>query len=129
MTGTTADRFIRALQQVEETGNVEPLAELFADDAEISSLAVIEPLRGYAGAREFWKEYLHAFDHIHSQFTRVIEHDGEIILEWKSEGVLRNGCPIDYCGVSILETADGRVRRFRSYYDTAAFLKPLPCGA
>lgn len=129
MTSSTADRFIRALQQVEETGNVEPLAELFADDAELSNLAVIEPLRGYAGAREFWKEYLHAFDHIHSRFIRVIEHDGGIVLEWKSEGALRNGCPIDYCGVSILETAGGRVRRFRSYYDTAAFLRPLPCGA
>lgn len=129
MAEKTADRFMKALQEVEETGNVELLAEMFTDDAEIINLGLAEPLRGYAGAREFWKEYLHSFDHIHSHFTSVIEHDGKVILEWESEGALRNGCPIDYRGVSILETADGRVRRFRSYYDTAAFLKPLPCGA
>lgn len=124
MASEMAERFMKTLREIEETGRAELMAEMFADDAEISNLATIEPMRGRDGARQFWMAYLDAFDDIRSQFTRVIENDNQIALEWKSHCVLRDGSRVDYRGVSLLETEGGRVRRFHAYYDSAMFLKP-----
>lgn len=113
---------MRALQQAEQTGDVEPLVQMFTDEAELRNLATAQPLKGVDGARQFWRDYLSAFQRIHSHFTDVLEHEGRAALEWISEGVLCNGEPITYRGISILEAGHGRVRRFRAYYDSAAFL-------
>jgi hypothetical protein len=56
----------------------------------------------------------------------VREAEGLAVLEWESEGTLPGGEPIRYPGVSVIEFADGRVGRFSTYYDSAAF---LPQGA
>jgi len=124
MASEMAEKFMNALLEIEDTGHAESMAEIFSDDAEVSNLATIEPMRGRDGAQRFWMDYLNVFDHIRSQFTRVIENGGQIVLEWNSHGALRDGSRIDYRGVSVLETDGGRVRRFHAYYDTAMFLKP-----
>lgn len=56
----------------------------------------------------------------------MVESNGSAVLEWISEGTLTSGEPLKYQGVSIIETVDGKVQRFRTYYDSAAF---LPQGA
>jgi ketosteroid isomerase-like protein len=123
---TITERFIDALQEAERTRQVEDLVDLFADDAEATSLARSEPLTGRHGVRQFWEEYLGAFGEIRSEFTNVIENDQGSVLEWVSRGTLPNGQPVAYRGVSVLES-DGRlVQRFRTYYDSAVF---LPQGA
>ena len=44
------------------------------------------------------------------------------MLEWTSTGHLTTGAEISYRGVSVLDfDAGGRVTRFTTYYDTAAF--------
>jgi ketosteroid isomerase-like protein len=126
MASEIAERFMQTLQQVEETQDSEPLVSLFAEDAELSNLAMAEPLRGQAGARQFWQKYLSVFDRIHSHFTQVTEGSDTAVLEWVSEGTLSSGEPIRYLGVSIVEVQQGKVQRFRTYYDSAAF---LPEGA
>lgn len=127
MASQLAERFMQALQQIEQTKDVAPLVELFSEDAEVTNIALNEPLRGNNGVREFWQKYLEQFQHIRSTFNEVLEQQaesgGHIVLEWQSEGALRQGAPINYRGVSILETASDRVQRFRSYYDSAAFIK------
>lgn len=70
-------------------------------------------------------DYLKVFDRAASRFTQVTEGNGTAVLEWETDGVLRQGHPIHYCGVSIIETADGRVKKFRSYYDSAQFVHPV----
>jgi ketosteroid isomerase-like protein len=122
MANVMAERFMKTLQQIETTQEIEPLVELFAEDAELSNLATPEPLRGRSGAREFWRKYLSVFDRIHSKFTHVIEGDGGVVLEWVSEGSLKQGEPFRYRGVSVLELEQGEVQRFRTYYDSAAFV-------
>ena len=124
MGNQVSEAFMQALEQAEQTGDAARLVEMFSDDAEVSNLALKNPLRGREGAREFWRHYLHQFDHIHSEFTQVSETDGKAVLEWEAEGALRGGKPISYRGVTILETDRDQVRRFRSYYDSAAFLQP-----
>ena len=116
-----AERFMRALQEAERTRNVDPLVELFAEDASAENPAR-EPSRGRDDVREFWTAYLDAFDRVASNFTNVSEGGNLAVLEWTSEGALASGQPISYRGVSILDTDGDAVRAFRTYYDTAAFL-------
>lgn len=126
MTTELAERFMHTLQQVEETGNVEPLVAMFTENAELSNLAMIEPLEGRDGARRFWQKYLSVFERVHSKFTNVVEGDGTVVLEWNSSGALSTGEEVNYQGVSILETDSGQVKSFRTYYDSAVF---VPQGA
>lgn len=126
MTSEIASRFMQTLQQIEDTGDVEPLVAMFTEDAELSNLAMTEPLKGRDGARKFWQKYLSVFERIHSKFTNVIEGDGTSVLEWISEGALSTGESLNYRGVSLIETDNGQVHRFRTYYDSAVF---LPQGA
>jgi ketosteroid isomerase-like protein len=121
-TRTVAERFMAALQGFEADGRVERLADLFADDAELSNLAHAE--RGRDGARRFWQQYRAAFGEILSAFRAVIVGEGGAALEWESDGTLSSGAPIRYRGVSLLEVDGDRVRRFRTYYDSAAFVTP-----
>ena len=118
--------FMSALQETERTGTLEPLLALFHDDAEALNLGRTEPAQGREGLREFWQTYLHAFREIRSEFTHVIEGDRGAVLEWVSRGALPTGQPVEYRGVSVLEADGGKVRRFRTYYDSAVF---LPEGA
>lgn len=119
-------RFMQTLQRIEETREVEPLVDLFSDDAELINLAMPEPLKGKEGAHRFWDKYLSVFDRIHSEFTHVVESNGASVLEWVSKGTLSNSEEITYRGVSVLEFNNDRVQRFRTYYDSATF---LPQGA
>lgn len=119
------ERFMRALHQAEQTGEPEPLATLFTEDAELSNLSATVQ-RGREGGLRFWREYLSTFDSIRSQFTNIIEGQGAVALEWIAQGTLSTGRPISYRGISVLELDNDQVRRFRTYYDSAAF---LPGGA
>lgn len=126
MTSAMAESFMKTLQQVENTGDVEPLVAMFTEDAELMNLAMTEPLKGHEGARRFWQKYLSVFERIHSKFTHVVEGDRTAVLEWISEGALSNGESVNYRGVSLIEIDNERVRHFRTYYDSAVF---LPQGA
>lgn len=124
MASEIVERFIDGLKRAEEAHDPAPVAELFADDAELINLARKEPARGKEGAQRFWADYLHAFGKVRSEFFHVFEGEGSAALEWNADGELPNGKPIRYRGISILDTADGHVKRFRTYYDSAAFVAP-----
>jgi len=126
MASKTAERFMQVLQETEQTGQLQPLVELFSDDAELINLARTEPLKGRNGAHQFWSDYLSVFEHIRSNFTHVAEGDSTAVLEWISQGALSNGEPLSYRGISVLEISNDQVQRFRTYYDSAVF---LPLGA
>ena len=76
MPSETTERFMTALQQAEDGGDLGPLVALFHEDAELTNLANDEPRRGRDGARRFWDEYLQAFDQIRSTFGHVFD-DGQ----------------------------------------------------
>ncbi|MDQ4075054.1 MAG: nuclear transport factor 2 family protein [Chloroflexota bacterium] len=113
---------MNALQGMEETGDMQKLVELFSEDAELRRLTLDEAYHGREGARAFWNEYLEQFREIRSTFHNVIEGDNTAALEWTSKGRLREGEEIEYRGVSILEWDGDQVQRFRTYYDSAAFI-------
>ncbi len=126
MANDLPETFMKTLQQIEESRDPAALVELFTDDAELVNLAQTEPMRGRDGAQTFWKHYLGAFSKVHSTFHHHFATDSDATLEWTSDGALPDGEPIKYRGVSILEMRDNKVSRFRTYYDSAAF---LPGGA
>lgn len=122
---TTVQRFADALQELERTRDLDAFVEVFADQVHLVRPEGRGDERGKDGARRFWQAYLDQFDEVGSHFSRLEEsgHLGE--LEWTGEGRLRTGRPVSYRGVSLLEIGDdGLVRRFATYYDTAAFLVP-----
>jgi ketosteroid isomerase-like protein len=126
MPSELTSRFIQSLQHAEQKGDLAPLIDLFSDDAQLSNLAMLEPLKGKDGARRFWEKYLSVFEQINSEFTNIVESNGAAVLEWISKGALSTSEDIRYQGVSILEMDGERIHRFRTYYDSAAF---LPQGA
>lgn len=126
MAQSVAEKFMQELQQMEQSHDAAELVALFDQDAELSTIALEAPLRGQEGAQEFWQSYLRQFDQIHSEFIEVSEMDGKAVLEWQAEGTLPGGKPITYRGVTLLDIEQQQVKRFRSYYDSAAFVHPQP---
>ena len=124
LTDDVTKRFVAALGKAEEARDAAPLVELFADDAELESLSRHDTARGADGAKQFWTEYLHAFASVRSTFGMVVANGSAAVLEWTSSGTLPNGKPVEYRGVSILEVDGDRVKKFRTYYDTAPFVAP-----
>lgn len=123
-TKAVADRFTAALNEAEARHDPAPLLALFDPQAELASVAKPDPVRGQDGAKQFWDEYLGAFQDVRSEFTRVVAGGPVAVLEWVSEGTLPTGKPIRYRGVSVLEVVGERVSRFRTYYDSAVFVAP-----
>ena len=111
-----ARRFIDALGRLERRRELEPMVGLFADDAGVGNVLVTEGETGPSGTREFWARYRGSFDALRSEFRNVIEADGRAALEWTTTGDA-NGKEVFYDGVSLLEIEDGKVSRFRAYFD------------
>ena len=121
------EEFMKRLQEFESTGDVNPLAELFAAEPDLSNVT-----RGNVAAakteatshspKDFWRSYRAAFQRIGSHFTHVMSDDRGAALEWTAQGALPSGLPIQYSGVSVLELEGDKVRRFRAYYDSAALI-------
>jgi ketosteroid isomerase-like protein len=119
-----ARAFADALLAFESGGDVSDLADLFTDGAELNrpeATGVENP----GDAAAFWTSYRDQFKEISTEFGEVHECEQHASLEWSSSGSLSTGRSITYRGVSLLHLDDdGKVDRFATYYDTAAFLEP-----
>lgn len=114
-----AQNFIDALRAIEEHRDFSPMLALYADDCETSNPSDRRPHRGRDGAERFWHAYRAAFKDVHSDFRAVVEGDDKAILEWTSRGRNAHGEDFEYDGVSVVELEDGKIRRFRAYFDPA----------
>ena len=128
MAKPTADEFIAALRQVEDAGNVDAIAALYADDSRTSNPTEHEPQTGVDGARTFWEAYHKSFATIHSRFHSILESEDRAMLEWTSDCETAAGVKTSYDGVSVFETANGKITRFTAYFDPAD-LTATPGGA
>jgi limonene-1,2-epoxide hydrolase len=114
-----ADEFVEALRKLEEDRGVQALVAVHAEDCDVGNVAVPRTFSGQEGAREFWTGYRNTFE-VNSEFRNVFADDaGLAALEWTTEGTSK-GNTVSYDGMSILEIEDGKVGRFRAYFDPAA---------
>lgn len=123
-----AQRFAEALQRLEQDGDVDRfLSETFAEDAELLRPELTRQGSGHIDGRDFWRQYHDLFTSVRSEFDRVSQAGNLGVLEWCTSGTRTSGENISYAGVSLLDfTQDGRVQRFATYFDTAAFLAGPP---
>lgn len=110
-------QFIDALRVLEDDGDPEPLVELFAADAECGTIATPRRFRGRDGAREFWTQDRALFGEVSSEFRAILHGPDGLALEWVRCGQSPSGGYVEYEGLSLLELADGEIRRFRAFYD------------
>lgn len=112
-------RFKKALQETEAARDPQHVASLFAEGAQLTNLG------GDHGndARTFWNVYLEQFTEIHSEFTAETVGQRSAALEWQSRGTTAEGKPVDYRGVSVIEFNSDAVTSFRTYYDSAMFVR------
>ncbi len=123
---THTERFAQALQDLEATGDLDPFLAQFADNAVLLRPGTDAQQNGSAGARTFWQGYLTQFHEVSSTFSRLAEAGPLGELEWTTTGTTAAGVPLHYAGVSLLVLDDdGKVTRFATYYDTAAFTRPV----
>jgi ketosteroid isomerase-like protein len=119
-----ARAFADALLAYESGGDVADLAALFSDGAELrrpEATGLDDP----GDPEGFWTSYRNQFNEISTEFGQVQEGQDHAALEWSSSGSLTTGRSITYRGVSLLHLDDaGKIDRFATYYDTAAFLEP-----
>ncbi len=117
MSQEVADRFVEALHKLEEDRDVEALVEIHTEDCHVGNVAVPKTFSGHDGLREFWTSYRDTFGEMRSEFRNIFADDaGHAALEWNTSGDA-NGNEVSYDGVSLLEIEDGKVSRFRAYFD------------
>lgn len=118
MSEQLAKKFIEALGSLEAERDMEAITALFAEECEVGNVTSPEKFQGREGAREFWgAKYRDTFGEVESTFRNVFATDDRVALEWKTVGTAADGSPVEYDGVSILETDGERITRFRAYFD------------
>ena len=120
----TTRRFIAGLRKLEQDGNLDALADLFTEDAEVKSIDGHGPRTGPDGIRELFGEYLKQFDRISTTFTQVTEGENHAALEWSSDATLPGGHDITYTGITVIDLDGESVSGFRTCYDSAALMRP-----
>jgi ketosteroid isomerase-like protein len=115
--------FMQALQTTEQSRDPAALVALFAEDSSLQNLTT-QVWQGVDGAQGFWEAYLSNFESIRSEFFHHSDDGQTGVMEWKAEGKLKGGHELSYRGVSVIEHDGSRVKAFRTYYDSAAFIKP-----
>ncbi|MDC0712220.1 nuclear transport factor 2 family protein [Stigmatella sp. ncwal1] len=123
-----AQRFVDALTQLEERGELETLVSLFAEDAQVSNAASSHRFLGPEGARLFWQHYKGTLKQVKSTFRNMIESGDRVALEWESKGTAHNGMAVSYEGVSIIEWDGDRISRFYAYFDPEMLGRELVDG-
>jgi ketosteroid isomerase-like protein len=125
----TTQQFIDALQALERDRDPTEMTDLFMENSEVGNIVSHRTFIGLEGAREFWETYRDTFGEVASTFRSVIVSDGRAALEWTTTGTSSAGAPIAYEGVSILEMADGKITRFRAYFDPHDLGRQMEQGA
>jgi ketosteroid isomerase-like protein len=125
----TTQQFIEALQVLERDSDPTAMLDLFMENSEAGNIVSTREFIGVEGAREFWETYRNSFGEVDSTFRNVIVSNGRAALEWTTTGTSPAGTPIAYEGVSILEMADGRITRFRAYFDAHDLGRQMEEGA
>jgi ketosteroid isomerase-like protein len=119
-----AQAFIAALHALEDgdEAQADGVVALFAPDAVLTNAALQrqgDERDGQGDVLAFWHNYRRAFGRARSEFHHITTDDSAAGLFWTTRGTYRDGAPLQYDGVSLLEfDAQGKIARFQGYFDT-----------
>jgi ketosteroid isomerase-like protein len=119
---TLSARFSRALRALETDRDLQPIVQLFADDAEVFNPLMSHPHRGLDAVRKFWRIYLERFSEVKSEFLRFVDSREISAVEWIVNGRLLDGRQVEYSGTTLLETQDEQITRMYAYFDPRPLL-------
>jgi ketosteroid isomerase-like protein len=125
----STQQFIEALRVLKRDSDPTAMLGLFMENSEAGNIVSTREFIGVEGVREFWETYRASFGEVDSTFRNVIVGNGRAALEWTTTGTSPAGTPIAYEGVSILEMADGKITRFRAYFDPHDLGRQMEQGA
>jgi ketosteroid isomerase-like protein len=121
-----SDRFMAALHHLDEHADTGPMVELTAPGAVLRKLDRHQEETGPDGARVFWDDYRSVFGSITTEFTSTLDGESGSSLEWVSRSTLKDGAELTYSGVTVIDVDGEQVTGVRTYYDSAAFIRPTP---
>lgn len=120
---TLSARFSRALRALECERDLQPMVQLFADDAEVFNPLLPQPLRGAEGVRRFWRKYLDTFEEVKSEFLCFVDGREASAIEWISTARTLDGRTFEYSGSTLLITQDDLITSMRAYFDPRPLLE------
>ena len=62
---------------------------------------------------EFWQEYRRSFEKLSTTFVNAVEGDDQVALEWTTAATLPDGKPVEYSGVTVLDSSASRAATAR----------------
>jgi steroid delta-isomerase-like uncharacterized protein len=129
-----ADSYIAAWN----TADPAALAELVTEDVVWTDPALAEPLRGVAEVQEFLRTSVQAFPDLRFSEPEpaLLSASGDtVVWGWVMEGTMRGhvdppgfaptGKQMRVDGVDVWQLRDGRIGRYRAYYDMADLARQL----
>jgi len=105
--------------------DVDAYLALFSDDI-VLQVPGRDPVAGIEAYAQLVRQSLAHVRPVRFDFHQLAVHGDVVLAEWTIDLEVRaDGRPISYRGMSVCEIAEGRIRRWREYYDPAD-LRPAP---
>ena len=129
----TSEKVVCAYFDALNERDYERVAASFSDDCEFVSVASGVQFRGTDSMLHGLREFAEAFPDWTVEVANIVASGPSVATEWKTtgtqEGVFRGESPTGIRfrrdGCSVAEVEDGRIVRYRDYYDRATLLEQL----
>ena len=129
----TNEAVVRAYFDALNARDYEKVAASFADDCEFVSVASGVRFSGTDSMLHGLREFAEAFPDWAVEVVNIVATGPYVATEWKTtgtqQGVFRGESPTGIRfrrdGCSVAEVEDGRIVRYRDYYDRATLLEQL----
>jgi steroid delta-isomerase-like uncharacterized protein len=130
---TTSEDVVRAYFDALNERDYKTAAALFSDDCEFVSVASGVRFRGTESMLHGLRQFTDAFPDWTVEVVNVVASGPYVATEWKTtgthEGMFRGESPTGIRfrreGCSVAEVEDGRIVRYRDYYDRATLSEQL----
>jgi steroid delta-isomerase-like uncharacterized protein len=130
---STSESVVRAYFDALNQRDYERAASAFADDCEFVSVASGARFKGTESMLHGLREFAEAFPDWTVEVGNVVTSGPYVAAEWRTtgthEGMFRGVAPTGIRfrrdGCAIAEIVEGRIARYRDYYDRATLLEQL----
>ncbi len=130
---STSEDVVRAYFDALNDRDYEQVAALFSDDCEFVSVASGVRFRGTDSMLHGLREFSEAFPDWAVEVVNTVATGPYVATEWKTtgtqQGMFRGASPTGIRfrrdGCSVAEVEDGRIVRYRDYYDRSTLLEQL----